>query len=694
MNKSHGVVGLCVAALFLFLYKLGICGCTLFALASMLYIAVCAMAMGNQSLGALTQEREKKTLDCLRLTQWSSHEILRHKLRPEFAILKEALTVWGPAVVATSLVSDAGPLAGLGILALGAVAGSTAAIVGLCLSSLAETTSQAYVWGRILKGCWLLLSPILDRLVSAVLVSTKTIPVFGSLNPLSSSWTWLMPESTTGLANLSPWVNIVVLSGISIACWKIACRRFDSGMVAAPNLTDRQVHSVYTNRSSWPATLRKNPAFARELAAQLRSGAGKWPGYAVFAVIFLAPLLYAQSWATKEEDRPRHSAVTEISGPAPQTPAQQSGAGATTNSSKPSGIVLRSNVDYRVRYVLSGHQHSTCLRMLTYQFLHTPLPLHQLTKEVDEINYTSYDPTAPHSQPSTVTKQSEISSSEAAQIGAVSAPSIASQPLNAPSLELRRRSGAALGLSGGICLLLVYLGIRCSGFLAASVTSERERSTWQDLQLSGISAHEFFSGKLLGALAMPMIQMTIAFPCLLLFWLMGSLSIFSIAGLWLYVVALAGLAATIGVWSSATSQNSHDAHSKALLAVILLFGLGYVGASTNSAVAFYVLAIAPLVGGSRADSKVVIPAVLGTLAVFLNPTALSPLSTVVTFMHLPVYGVSGAVAASNTSVMAALFSWITGMLALAGLTATLWHSALLRISHSSDPEVIQDHLAA
>jgi hypothetical protein len=702
MNKRHWAAGLVLTGLLFLLYLSGICGCTLFAFSSFSYLAACSLMVGNQALGALTMEREKKTLDCLRLTQWTSSEVLRHKLQPELLKFVGVFVALAPSVLLSGLLGDAGLFGAVGVLALGAVSASAASTVALCLSSVAETTSQAYVWGRFLKASWLLLSPLFDRLVSAVFISTAVIPVFGTLNPLSSSWAWLMPESQTGFASISPWFTLISLASISLAAWKLACHRFETGMVSAPRLADRKIHSIYSLGSNWPQSLRQNPAFLREIAAQLRSGAGRWPGYAVFAVIFLAPLLYAQGWIDQDTARNRQLPPMQA---APISVVPTTGMG-PSNVALPTqvqtGIALQSRHDYRVKYVLTGHKQSTCLRTLSYQLFHVPLPVHQLVKVFQEAPV--YHPTDRYQSTNPSTAKSvevqEISSHEAQEIGAVGLPNVsdsttrAYQPMSASE---RLRRGSAVGLSGGVCLLLVYLAIRGSGFLATCVTGERERSTWQDLQLSGISAADFLSGKVYGALAMPMVQMTVAFPCLLVFAGVGSLSIFSIVGLWLYALVLARWAAVTGAWCSAAAKSSHNAQTSALIYVALFFVLGLAAGEPGVsalAVGAYILLIG--LAGRGLNSSMAPAAATMMCVGLLCPSSISPLTTVVQAFGLPSLGhqlgFGGQQTYQNAATMFA--QWATGMTFMLAFTQLLWNSSLQLLSHGADSTVIQDREAA
>lgn len=674
----------------LVLVKAGVCECTLFSLTSMLMVMFATLAVGNQAFGALTMEREKKTLDCLRLTQWNAAQVLGFKLRPELLTLAQILLIFAPSVLLLGALGDAGVVRALGVVALATLGGVASAVFGIFISSINDTTSQAYVAGRCGKAVWLLLTPILDRLAAAVLVTQKSVPLFSSLNPWVATWRATLPESATGADAAVPVLALVLLPLVTLAMWKVACHRFETGMVAAPSLTDRHVHPVYRSNAHWPQALRSNPSLLRELAQQTRAGAGRWPGYAVFFVLFLAPFLYAQSWAMKanlERNESLSHRSVRVEGPSQPVnlPADHQGGPVAVHSQ---GITLRSRYDYNTRYILKDHHAGACLRTLGYQMWGIPLPASQMVKVVEQVACKPYEPSTGHSTPTG--QETKLSSDDAKMIGAVG---VEAPVAPAQTSEQRRYqlslAALGMGLSGGITLLLIYLGIRCSGFLAAAVTGEKERSTWNDLILSGMSPTDLLVGKLGGALVMPMLQMSVAFPSLALFIFAGALSVPGAFALYFYTLAVALTFALFGLWSSARSTTSHESHTRALFAVLMVFGVGTL-ASVSGSFAAVLTGVAALlvVGGGRATGRAWFAAGLAVAASLLCPQVISPLSATKGFLALPMEGRRFAPAAPP------LFVWVLGMLYIYSWAVMLWETLLASLSHRHDSQVLENDRAA
>ena len=678
----------------LILVNKGLCACTAFTGVSLLMVALSTVMVGNRAFASLTMEREKKTLDCLRLTQWSAQQVLGYKLLPEMLLLLRILIVLGPSVLILGGLSDAGLARALGVLLVSCLGGLAAGVFGIFISSLSDTTSHAYVAGRCGKAVWLLLTPILDKLLAAVVVSTKTWPVFTSLNPWAATWGMALPESAVGADALLPFFSLVALPVATLAMWIVACRRFDSGMVASPSLTDRRVHPLYTNSHSWPRFLRGNPALLRELALQLRSGAGRWPGYMVFFVLFLAPFLYAQSWTFKaqlndEQENTQRRVVQVDNDVRPQGRAHQ-------NPSS-HGISLRSSQNYNVRYVLKGHTPGTCLRMLAYQWWLVPLPAHELVKVVEprpEYTLRSDQPLPP----SQFGKEQALTGQEAAQIGAagMTAHSGENHTYTNSNRPLSiSRAALAMGLTGGITLLLIYLGIRCSGFLAAAVTGEKERCTWNDLILSGLSPVSLLVGKVGGSLLMPMTQMTIAFPSLLLFVAAGTIGIPGILGLYLYTLGLAAVFALLGLWCSATSRTSHESHTKALVGVLLVFGLGTLSSKLPLTGPFLtgLMVMLVLSSGRGFNGRAKLAGLLAVVLSFVCPAVISPLSACQGFLELPTLERNLSVVRQAPHGLG-FAGWVMGICFLYCWAVMLWETTLRRLGHRNDNLVMDCAQAA
>ncbi len=683
----------------------GVCGCTTFTISAASLVLMCAVLVGNSTLGALTSEREKKTLDCLRLTQLTAHQVLFSKLRPELSTLSRILLAMGPTVLLTSAFSDAGLTRGFLAVAIAAMAGVLSSVYGLFLSSMFDSTSRAVVAGWVSKAVWLLLTPVLDTIGAAIVVSKNPLPLFDQFNPLAAVWVLAVPEATTGVRAALP-VLFLAVAGVScLAMWMTAVRRFDSGMVSAASLTDRRVHTLY--RKGWgPAWLqarfpglKNNPSFLRELTLQLRSGAGRWPGYAVFVVLFLAPFLYAQSWAVKDSvsdelTRPERPVVTVVG---PSTAMQ-----VTPALGEPGVPSTQQSVHLSVggtRLVLHGHTGVMCMRLTLNHLAGVPLPPHSLARITETSPLASYshggqDGPGPTTVPMTQDEQVRLGLQRP------------TDTTGEPSSELGqihesrvRQSSLALGVSGAVVLLLLYLAIRCSGFLATAVTSEKDRRSWEDLALTGISPEKALSGKLMGALMMPLVQMTAAFPVLLFFSWSGTLGLFEVLGLYVYAVVLAVTAGLLGLWSSANSPTSHEAHARALMMVLIGFtALPILVASAGGGLAFFGLLAALVMMSVNAGRPGTCLAWTGlTLAMWLTPKAMSPLTSALGFM--PTLSTNRVaflqmlnVAPANGPEM--LLNWMGGLIFLGSLSYLLWTATLRKLAHPSQEVALHAELAS
>ncbi len=658
---------------------LGWCGCTMFALASVAWMVVTALFIGNSGFASLTSEREKKTLDSLRLTQLSSFQIIKAKIRPELQALVKLSAAMAPTVILAAWLAGYGWFVGLSMAALGFATGIFSAIFGVFVSSLFDTTSRAVVAGWAGKGVWLLLTPLLDTIAGAVLVVQPPPPIFSSLNPLVAAKVLLLPEASSGVMALLPWVSLLALQLVAGGMFVYAARRFDNGLSATGGVYDTRHHRVY--RQGWgPAFVRNrfgsNPSFLRELAFQFRSGAGRWPGYAVFLVLFLAPFLYAKSWSVKEAvrraDRPT-PVVEQVALPS-SLPAVPSRVGHEPTQHRRVAVRTR----YGETLILEGHSPNCCLRLHLNRAAGVPLPKN--TRKL--IAYRQMTPddqrpttTVPYRPDGDTDSDSTYSRTQVrSQYGDSYAASRAKR--------LHNRS-LGLGLGGAVMLLMLYLAIRCSGFLATAVSGERDRRSWENLALTGIGVDTVLSGKVAGALALPLTQMTLCFPALLFFVYTGNLTIFEVLGLYLFAVLVAVTAALVGLYSSATSTSSHQAHGRCLalsfsgfVLLPVLFGLGF---KVLFALAAFAMGALYIVRG-RDFYEANAWAGLG-LGLLMNAKAASPLTAVVSFMPtLAATQVSflQSLAAGLTGLP--LFNWLAAVMVLVSASYLLWKATLRHLS--------------
>lgn len=654
-----GLLALVITALLL---KSGWCSCTLFALNSWALLAGAVLLLGNRTFGVLASEKEKKTLDCLRLTQLSASQLFLHKLTPEFRSLARLLAAMAPATLLSGAFSASGWSGALLVLAVAALAGGLSIVLSLFVSSLASSTSRAVVQGWTLKLSWLLLTPVLDLVVSAVTVTTTRYPVFDALNPFAAVWPVVMPEAVGGLRQGLPLAFLVLGSLAGAAMWWVACRRYDNGMVAAPSLTDRHVHQIYRRTPTWVPNwfqLQDNPVFLRELASQLRSGAGRWPGYAVFVTLFLAPFLYSQSWNVRRSSEMQWN-VSGQSQPAVVVSEKNPEVNLLASDGAGGAPFVRLHSYDGTELRLKGHTACACLRMTCYQKFGVPLPASKVVK-IEYRSPLSLFSSTSEPESSHGPREVGLSKHEAVSYGISTSGGEAGQRrLSSTTLEQIRAHSMSQGLLGCVILLCLYLGIRCSGFLANAVTSESDRRSWNDLALTGLSPNQIVQGKLAGALLVPCIQLLVASPSLLFFVLAGALTPLAAVQLVVYAVALALTAGLVGFWASSSSPTSHQAQGLALATVLAwLVVVPVVGAAFGRALMIPLL----FLGLSALQrNRLVAVGWLGLAgAVLLSPFSLSPWTCLPATVACG-FGVGHCLLVSG-------LAFVGGLLALAGISA-------------------------
>lgn len=663
-TKLGGAVLLLVTAM---LVKMGWCGCTLFALNSWVLLGASVLLLGNRSFGVLASEKEKKTLDCLRLTQLTPDALFWFKLAPEFRSLARLLGFFAPSLLFSSLSSPSGLAAGLGVLAIAAVAGTMSIVMSLFVSSLAASTSRAVVNGWTMKACWLLLTPVFDLVVAAVTVTTERRPVFDVLNPFAASWSLVVPEAEVGFRQHLPLAFVLLGLVVTAIMWKVAARRFEQGLLAAPVLTDRQIHQLYRQTPGWMPGflgLKDNPVFLRELASQLRTGAGRWPGYAVFITLFLAPFLYSQSWNV------RRSSEMQWNRP-PQVRVEPSGSSSATSTSPatPSVAAPSSQSFVRLRgwdgteLRLKGHKNCACLRMELHRVARVPLPASAVVKVQYNDPFAQLDSPEPQRPgPAEV----PLSAHEASQYGVAHQPSqAADRELSVDVINQIRNHSMNQGLLGCLVLLSLYLAVRCSGFLSNAVTSECDRRSWSDLALTGIGPHQVLQGKLAGALVMPLFQLLVASPSLLFFVAAGVVSPLGAFQLISYALLMGVVAGLIGLWASSSSASSHSAQGLALASVLAWLVVVPAVAGGFSRSLMFPLAGLALIALTRGQARAALGWALVAAAAMLAPASLSPWSCLPTTLMI-----------NGASSGLSFFTWVGGMLALSGVGLAAYQGAL------------------
>ncbi len=561
-------------------FGLLLCFCSLLPALLLASFVFNALMLGSSLFSTLAQEREKRTIDALRLTQLSSLDILRLKSHGELrrwargnvALLALMLgAAWYGDEPFSWAVSGALALAASGLLSIG---------MALAVSTRSETTSSAVVSGWVSKGAWLAGLPLLDQVVEAVFVTDGPVHLFRYLDP---AWVALRVSEAcffdvSGVTPAALWMGAAASVAVAFLAVLQSSRLIDSSFEAAASLEDRNRHSAYGK--TFPLGLHENPFFVREMAWQMRSGAGRWPGYAVFLTLFLAPFLYGIAQNQKgQQPEPlkvvRQDVVVVEAGPAiethrplddPSTEVRETGVcegpGYTTATIEP---------ERHAR----PHSHLCFSRLMG-------LPVGESHHAISSGYRSVVTPSGRIEQVSEETlRQLEEPSTE------VGGATYGGRSVSARSHEFSRYNTSYLeyelgrGLLTGLLLTVVYLFVRGGAFMAGSITGEKERRAWDQIALTGVSPDTFVNGKLAAVLAFPLKQMLFAAPALGLFAAYGVISWLQLGLVVALLTASFAAAGALGMACSTTRPTSHEAQGASLgiaaaLLLLPMFGAGWL----------------------------------------------------------------------------------------------------------------------
>jgi hypothetical protein len=623
-------IGLAVSLPACILFLFGICTCTLFFSVSLATILLSTLLIGTSAFSAISREREKKTLDSLRLTLLEPEDILVGKLYPEFMALCRLLLVLSPSVLILGGLSEYGLAGGFTVLLISLLAGGISLLGSFILSSACRNTSQAILWGLTIKILWLLATPLLDMVLAAIIVSRTPPPLFSSISPLAALYALVLPQAMTGAWVIVPWSYFFLAPLTLVALWFMARRLYREGGYAKA-YSRRKESSLYAtgwSPLSWltgsmgiPHGLFASPVFLRELSLQVRNGAGKLPGFLVFVVLFLAPYFYARSWGIREYT---HQGTAHIKGNGPPRAVTQDRGPSIFIGHDCKVPVIRTNSAY---IALEHHTLKGCLRWTMYRAAGVPLPAHLLglvhsfpdSGQQDSNSWCLFGPGD--------NRQMTNPSSLTAELTMKDARDELATPLDTRLSAQGERSvntdAIRIGLIGAIWLLLIYLAIRGSCFTITAITGEKDRRSWEDMVLAGVSPEELLLGKLAGALVMPLIQMTIVFPMLYFFVITGNLKLVDILSLYLYAVTVTISSGLLGLWASASSATTHEAQGKALgliftFFVVLPLALPFIWILSVIALPFILVSCAFSV-------RRMLPWLAGTVSAALSPASAAPL---------------------------------------------------------------------
>lgn len=633
--------------LFLLGLALLLCFCTLLPAVLLLSFVFNALILGSSLFATLAQEREKRTIDALRLTQLSSLDILLLKARGELRAWARGNAVLLCLMVGAGWVGGeplAWVLSGAAALAAG---GLLAIAMALAVSTRSETTSSAVVSGWVCKGAWLAGLPLLDQVMEAVFVTDGSVHLFRYLDP---AWVALRVAEASfyevsGVSLMGLWVGTVATVAVAALALLQSSRLIDSSFETAASLDDRQRHSAYGK--TFPLGLHDNPFFVRELAWQMRSGAGRWPGYAVFVTLFLAPFLYGVAQGQRgHESQPvkivRQDVVATAPAPAPAQPESSATVGGCvegTSSCAPAPELPRTR----------RHSHLCLSRAMG-------LP-------VDGF-YSSSGYRAVVTATGRVERVSEetlrqLQSQSSAGTGMQShSYGYGVNQVSHLEYELGR------GLLTGLLLTVIYLFVRGGAFMAGSITGEKERRAWDQIALTGVSPETFVGGKLFAVLAYPVKQMLLATPVLALFAAYGVITPFQLLLVVGLLMACFVAAGALGMAASTLRPTSHEAQGAALGAAagLLLLPFHQVGGL------ILVGALALLISHVRLSATARLTAMVSVvLAQVIGGAAVSPAVAVMTLCGSSVGHSSLLWAVAGP---AGVLIWST--LSMAGLAALLY----------------------
>lgn len=539
-----------------------LCFCSFLPFVLLLSFLFNALYLGSSLFSALAQEREKRTIDALRLTQLSSLDILTYKAHSELKAWKLGNLAFLSLAALGAIWSTSPFLWAVGGAAALAAGGLLSIALALAVSTRCETTSSAVVSGWVSKGVWLVGLPVLDYVVEAVLVLSKDLSFFSYLDPA-----WVFKYVVNGLFfETSGWslggliLGTIAMAGVAFGLLINSSRLIDSSFESAATLEDRSRHSAYGK--SFLFGLHKNPFMVREMAWQMRTGAGAWPGYAVFLTLFLAPFLYGLAQQQKAGQRTQYRVVREhVAQPAVSNSA------VIRPGSRNRGHYNQEEV-YRTDATHCGpssvghsdvrYHGGLCLSRM----MGLPVPTkHSVGSRYSRNNVREGERIIVQSDG----KVQKVSATTARNLTARSDQDDTSNYNNYRSrsqlqMELDR------GLLTGLVLTLLYLFVRGGAFMCGAVTGEKERRAWDQIALTGVGPEEYLFGKLAGVLYFPLKQLLLTSPILILFGLYGGVSLLEVVLIVPMLVASFMAAACIGLLSSSTQETSHQAQGKALIA--------------------------------------------------------------------------------------------------------------------------------
>lgn len=604
-----------MAAPFIILLLMGytaICSCTLFSLACFLQLLMVVLLAGRRAVTSISSEKENKTLDLLRLTSLGSTGIIWGKLIPEAIDLGRILIVTSPFLLLMALLFPGISIWGaMAAVLINTAAGITLLSGLICLSACSSTASSAIVFSWILRGVWIFITPMIDGLIATVFLSSYTTPIFSSLNPALALMALLMPGSLDG----TRWIWGAFLFLPVVALFIFASIKLAAGFIERGDKNSSNTRASFLGLFPGGTTGEKisdrfkifsNPIFLKEMVSFRRDFPGLIPGILVFAILFLAPCFYCMDSSVKmwygSSLLSKHRNVyieTELND--------------TYNSEINPGIINPENNTVTVRtetgevFSLKGHKPDGCLRVGLYEYFALPLPEEaSVVAPVYSNNNYGNQTYNYNSSPATGPAPDTGNSPEG--------PNTTAFTTSAKEMIGTQDKGILfVGFYMGVFLLLIYLVIRCSGFLCSTYNTEKNKLTWDVLTMTQLSPEDIVGGKLLGVLFVPLAQLTLGFMAVL-FWIHKDiLTLWGGITLYLFCVGIALVSGLLGQYNSINSPSAHSSQGSTLIK-ILIFGLALPLFKISSFVAGSIL----MVSGSAFGVLIIIPAVICLILYFFS----------------------------------------------------------------------------
>ncbi|MEQ8170693.1 MAG: hypothetical protein ABRQ38_17535 [Candidatus Eremiobacterota bacterium] len=573
MDHNEPLKWFCVAvpfiALLFFRSITDLCPCTLFTIACFLQVLFVVIIPGRFATTAIVGEREKKTLDGLRLTSMGSIGIITGKIIPELIEMAKIIVITSPFLLLLGWSFSAPAFFSSFFVIFISISSGLTMICGLVLlSAYSSTVSSAIVMSWVLRFVWLAVTPLLDSLVAAILARPVTIPLLSNLNPFVPMFVLLMG----GALEQSLWKYTLYIYPFIVPIFCIFSVYFSAMLIEKGERISQNgrnknfdffASGSLADRISDVFSIFKNPLFLKEIVSYRHDLAGFIPGVLVFAILLLAPYFYCVSSGVKAFNfgiRHNHTRITYV----------ETGCNGMTEyddiphlSVKKMGITVRNSMGEF--FSLPGHTDKGCLRLMLYESIALPLPYpvnasHDKQKDTQALQINS------PVKNTSVTSSMNGNMTENRQ--AYQNP-VMSVDYNVLAGD---RNVLFAGFYLGIFLLIVYIAFRSSSFLCATYNTEKNKLTWDLLMLTQLKPSDIISGKLMGALFIPLLQMTAGFLALS-FWVYKGIITWSGAfGFYVFCVFIVICAGLLGQYNSITSPSAHVSQGKTIgrVAVLLL----------------------------------------------------------------------------------------------------------------------------